>query len=291
MAVPPSPHQLIERLAQESRWRPGRVGEPFPEHPLQPDRWRIEDGRFALRTGTGYAFHYAAGEGVTVEQDRSADPAELELWLNGSVYAAVACLNGLYPIHASAVAHDGRVHAFTGPSGAGKSTLVAGLGRRGYPLFCDDTLLLDLSGPDTIMALPGHKRLKLTDHGLALTASPAQSQVGAGTGKSYAMPPAGICREPLPLASLTFLEQGSPSSVAPVTGAERFSRLEDDHYTQQLFLGARRPALAELFALRARIAGAVTMARLVRPFTAEGFAKSLDLAETLITHYHKEQAP
>ena len=32
-----------------------------------------------------------------------------------------------------------------GSTGAGKSTLVAALTRRGLPMFCDDTLVMDLS--------------------------------------------------------------------------------------------------------------------------------------------------
>lgn len=286
----PSPHPMSERLAHEARWRAGPVGEPFPGRVLGPDRWMFEGGEFALRTGTGFAFHYVPGHGVTVEQDPDADPAELGLWLNGSVYAAIACLHGLYPIHASAVAHEGRVHAFTGASGAGKSTLVACLGQRGHPLFCDDTLLLDLSNPERILALPGHKRLKLTDHALALTGAAAEGPVGAGTGKSYAVPPGGICREALPLSSLTFLEEGDDCALAPISGAARFARLDDDHYTQQIYRGAQRPALADLFALRARIAGGIAMARLIRPLSDAGFAKSLDLAETVIFDTREEPA-
>ena len=247
-------------------------------------------GEFALRTGTGYAFHYLPGEGVTVEQEPCADPAELELWLNGSVYAAIACLHGLYPIHASAVAHGGWVHAFTGPSGAGKSTLVAGLGQRGLPLFCDDTLLIDLSDAAQIIALPGHKRLKLTDHALALSKATPIGPVGADTGKTYSAPPGGTVREPLPLAGLTFLEAGAACTIEPVMGAARFALLDDDHYTQQLYRAAQQPSLAALFALRARLATSVPMTRLVRPLSDDGFAKSLELAETVITSYSTELA-
>ncbi|MBS0477088.1 MAG: hypothetical protein JSR28_18315 [Proteobacteria bacterium] len=290
MAAPRTPAQTIALLKRETRLREGRVPPTIGDYPLRRDSHVFGGGQFGLRTDSGYAFHYVPGEGVTIERAVHADPAEQELWLNGSVYAAIACLNGLYPLHASAVAHDGRVHAFTGPSGAGKSTLVAGLGQRGLPLFCDDTMLLDLSDPDHVIALPGHKRLKLTDAALALTGAKPQAPVGAGVDKSYALPPGGAIGEPLPLAQLVFLETIAAARFEPLRGAERFARLGDDHYTQDFYAIARRPTQADLFALRARLARQVAMARLARPISAEGFAISLDLAESAVRSFGGENA-
>lgn len=275
-------------IARETRSQPGAVPKHLGGHEIPGGNRLFALGQFVLHTGTGFGFHYRPGIGVSYTVDPGADPAELELWLYGSVYAAIACLNGLYPVHASAIADNGRVHAFTGPSGAGKSTLVAGLGRRGYPLFCDDTLLLDLSDPGRIVALPGHKRLKLTDHALALAGAEVLGPVGSGTGKSYAAPAAGSLREPLDLASLTFLEQGAEAVLDPISGAARFARLDDDHYTQQLYFDAQAPTRAMMFALRSRLAQHLAMARLVRPFSGEGFAKSLDLAEAAVRQFSKE---
>lgn len=277
-----SPAQIMQLMRRETRLRPGAVPDRLGAEPVPDGARRFFEGQFILRTGTGYAFHYLPGAGVAVERSSLADPAEQDLWLLGSVYAAIACLNGLYPLHASAVATAGRVHAFTGPSGAGKSTLVAGLGARGLPLFCDDTLLLVLDDPARIVALPGHKRLKLTDSALALSGAAPTGPVGSDTGKSYAAPPAGALHEPLELASLTYLEQADQIALTPIAGAERFARLEDDHYTQALYLEAQQPSHAELFALRARLAGHIAMARLTRPFSPEAFANSVDLAETAI---------
>lgn len=272
-------------MARETRWHRGEVPRLIEGQEVGEDQRLFAGGQFALRTDSGYAFHYVPGAGVTVDQAPTADPAELELWLGGSVYAAVACLNGLYPFHASAVAHDGLVHAFSGPSGAGKSTLVAGLGQRGLALFCDDTMLLDLSDPARPWVLPGHKRLKLADAALALTGAEALTPVGSDTGKSYAAPPAGTVGHPLALASLTFLEVADDAGIEPIPGAQRIVRLDDDHYTQHFYHAARRPGRAELFALRTRLAAQVEMAVFRRPFDAEAFAKSLDLAEGMIRNF------
>lgn len=265
-------------LARETVWRHGPVPAQLAGIAVPPGYRLIAEGCYLQRCESGYGYFHAPGEGIVIERPPGADPDEEVLWLNGSVYAAVASLNGFLPLHASAVAHEGRVFAFTGPSGAGKSTLAAGLGRHGFPLFCDDTLLIDLHSTAGLLAMPGHKRLKLLPDSLALAGAEAEQPVGADTGKYYARPAAGIVNQPLPLDSLIFIEPGATPQWDKISGAERFVRLDIDHYTQEIFHQAVRPSRQEQFSLRARLAGALVMARLVRPVSPAGFAASLDLA-------------
>lgn len=270
-------------LAREARVTYGAV-------PRELDGVRVGEGErylsgdaFLLRTGDDLSYFYRKGCGVTVERGPNFDPRDEALWLNGSVYAALASINGFKPIHASAVAHKGQVYAFTGPSGSGKSTLVAALGSRGFPMFCDDTLVLDISDPSGIICLPGHKRLKLTAEALAFTGALCEEEVGALVDKFYARPAAGSVDVPLPLAELIFLEEGPAIALEPVTGAQRFARLQDDHYTAELFELAQRANPASQFALQARLASQIAMARLTRPWDATGFAESVALAASHIT--------
>ena len=105
--------------------RPGPVPLSLAGHAVTPGHDLIAEGQYLLRSASGYGYHYRPGVGITVEQPAcNADPDEEFLWLNGSVYAAVACLNGLYPLHASAVEYDGRVFAFTGPAADNSSSSV-----------------------------------------------------------------------------------------------------------------------------------------------------------------------
>lgn len=291
MAATRSPADSMALMARETRWHYGPVPRELGGQPIPADSRLFAQGQFVLRTLSGYGYHYVPGEGITIEQPEAGDPEEEALWLSGSVYAAAACLNGFFPLHASAIAHQGQVMAFTGATGAGKSTLVAALGQRGWPMFCDDTLLLDLADPDRIMALPGHKRLKLTAEALAMLGIAAEQPVGADTGKSYAAPPAGDWCEPLPLTVLVFLEDGEEPNWLEVAGAARFARLADDHYTRELYLEAQRPDRASQFGLRSRLAGQIAMARLVRPRSAASFAASLDLAEARLQEMGREFQP
>lgn len=273
-------HPAVALMARETRLREGKVDCEIGGVAVAPGKqWLHEDG-FVLRTPSELRFRYAKGQGVTVERPDGWDPAEEYLWLNGSVYAAIACINGLYPIHASAVALNGQVFAFTGPSGAGKSTLVAELTRRGLPLFCDDTLILDLSDPARVVCLPGHKRLKLWPDALALTGATASGQVMASIPKYYAQPAGGTVVDVLPLAELCFLEEGAPARIEPLRGAEKLVRLQDDHYTTDLFLAASRPDRAARFAQLANFARVINLTRFVRPRDSARFALDVELVES-----------
>jgi len=276
MRMARSAAQLL--MERETRVRYGPVPHLLAGAAIEPGRSRIERDCFLLHTEGGLRYLYMRGEGITIDREGAVDAAEERLWLNGSVYAAVACINGLVPIHASAVAHGRRVFAFTGPSGAGKSTLVAGLGRRGLPMFCDDTLILDLSEPERIICLPGHKRLKLTAAAVELTGAEPAEPVGCDIDKFFAEPPAGDVAEPLPLAELLFLEAGEPARIEPLTASERFVRTDDEHYTAYLFAAARRFDRVEQFAHRARLARQLPMARFVRPWDIDRFDEGVGLA-------------
>jgi hypothetical protein len=265
-------------MQRETAVHYGPVPHSLSGEPLAEMSWQMLGGAFLLRGEGEHYFLYRKGDGVTVERGPDADVSEESLWLNGSVYAAVASLNGLLPIHASAVAHDGRVFAFSGPAGAGKSTLVAALGRHGLPLFCDDTLVLDLSDPERIVCLPGHKRLKLRPDAIGLTGAMPQEKVSKTVDKHYALPATGEVGVALPLGELIFLEERPEPAIMPITGAERLVRLQDDHYTARLFDSARKFDRAAQFAHLARLARQIAMARFVRPLDRDRFDEGVALA-------------
>jgi hypothetical protein len=232
---------------------------------VQPGRWALSGGEYLLRTERELRFHYRQGSGVRLAIRPGCSEGEIELWRNGSVYSAIAAINGLVPLHASAIAQDGEVTAFTGPAGSGKSTLIAALSALGYAMFCDDTLVLNLDSSTPILALPGHKRLKLTEEALALTGTQREGPVAPDLEKFYARPISGAIERPLPLRKLVYLEFGDALALLPVEGAEKLRRLGDEHYTTALQDAAVEQDRSRIFARRSRLAGEVEMYRLVRP--------------------------
>jgi len=280
----------MELMAHEMQVRPGPVPDGLDGAVVGPGQHLLIGDEFLLRE-PDFAFHYRRGSGVTVARTGAAEAGEEALFLSGSVYAAVACINGLMPIHASAVAVGGKVVAFTGQAGAGKSTLAAALSQLGLPLFCDDTLLLApgslsavaASAGDAVTCLPGHKRMKLWPDAAELTGSVALDEVSASYRKVYVTPGGGDVAKPLPLGALLFLEvgqAGEEARIVPLTGGEKIARLDDDHYTRTMFDSATRHGRHERFVLQARIAREVTMARFVRGLNREQFWSS--------THYLAE---
>lgn len=265
-------------IEREMRVTYGDAPKTLRDEPLAEMSWQMLGDSFLLRGEGHHYFHYRKGEGITVDRGPDADLSEESLWLDGSVYAAVASINGLLPIHASAVAHNGSVFAFTGPAGAGKSTLVAALGKLGLPMFCDDTLVLDLSDPARIVCLPGHKRLKLRPDAVNLTGTTPLEAVSKTVDKVYASPSGGDVSDPLPLGELVFLEEGDQAVIEPIIGAERFVRTEDDHQNAWLFAGARRFDPLAQFAHRARLAQQIRMARFSRPMDPSRFQGGVALA-------------
>jgi hypothetical protein len=69
------------------------------------------------------------------------DLAKSHLGLTGGLMG-VAYQRGLLPLHASAVVSGDTCFAFCGESGTGKSTLAVMLARAGYPLLCDDLVIV-----------------------------------------------------------------------------------------------------------------------------------------------------
>ena len=268
----PEPHPSVALMAREMRVRHGAVPRALGGHDVGRDRYFLAGDQYLMRAADGIAVHYRRGEGLTLELPAGADPRDVALWLNGSVYAAVASINGLLPIHASAVTWQGRIHAFSGPPGAGKSTLAAALGAEGMPLFCDDTLVLDLSGEGAVQCLPGHKRLKLWPEGAALAGAAPGEEVASHYPKRFAEPVAGTVEAVLPLAAIHFLEPGEESMFQSLPAGERIVRLQDDHYTTKLFERAGRLSRADRFAQLAGIAARVPMNRFVRPFDPKRFS-------------------
>ncbi len=265
-------------MERETRVFYGSVPHSLTEERLNEQNCQMRNDQFLLRGVGHHYFFYQKGRGITIERGPHADCSEETLWLNGSMHSAVASMNGFLPIHASAVAIEGRVFAFTGPAGAGKSTIVAALGELGLPMFCDDTLVLDLSHPDQIGCLPGHKRLKLTPEALRLTSALAEEKVSLTVEKYYARPSSGDVRVPLPLAQLIFLEEGLPITIEPIIGALRFLKIQDEHYTASLFAQASQFDRPQQFAHLTRLARQIPMANFVRPRDTRRFTDGVAFA-------------
>lgn len=275
MAVPAG----MARLQAEVGLSEGSVPASLPNALTVTPTYEISHDAFLLRLPRGLAFHYRRGAGTVYARTKDILDKEVRLFFDGSVYGAIAWLNGLVPLHASAVSHAGGIYAFTGVSGEGKSTLAAALAQRGLAVCSDDVLVLDLSDPGQVMALPGHRRLKLWADALLLTDRQSDDAVRPGLDKFYVADQIAFDGEPLPIHRLYVLESivNADPGIAPVIGADRFAALRSAYYRPQFC-----NAIAEqagYFAAASRLSAAVAISRFNRSRAPADFASSISMIE------------
>jgi hypothetical protein len=283
-------HEMVndpaDLMRQEMRIAHGTVPATIDNSFFSDESFMISSSEFIFETLGGVRFHYRVGKGLTVqmpaalhEQGKVLADTDFELFLWGTVFGAVAWLNGLLPLHASAVDIGGRIAAFTADSGGGKSTLAAGLSRLGLPHVCDDTLVISVA--DRIVGMPDGKPLKLWEDALALTSSEPVRPVESMPGKHYAQP-ALKAAGPLPLTDLYFLEKGESVSVEPVLGAEKLSLLPWALYRNFVHAARGDRTAHERFLLR--FCGEVRFWKLRRPFDSRSFPEDLLKIKEIISH-------
>lgn len=134
-------------------------------------------------------------------------------FVTGQVLPFACALQGLEPLHASAVEVGGRAVALLGRSGAGKSTMAANLVADGAGFITDDVLALEVPAEGgSPVAYTGPRIAKFRHEGLALLAVPPSTTPG----------PDGLVLErydaiagPVPLGATVFLRPdpdiGEPS--------------------------------------------------------------------------------
>lgn len=113
---------------------------------------------------------------------------------------------GTEVLHASAVAGSAGVAALCGASGTGKSTIAVALARRGYAIWADDAVAVDMAEPEpTAIPLPFTVRLR-ADSARFLGASGER-----GTSAAVDL----VDAQPAPVAALCMLRR-NPDATATV---------------------------------------------------------------------------
>jgi hypothetical protein len=92
----------------------------------------------------------AADSGVVAIPEAGVSRALVEDAYHRNVLPLVLQLRGHEVLHASAVSSESGLIVLCGVSGAGKSTFAYGLSQRGYPVWADDAVALDVDGDDAI---------------------------------------------------------------------------------------------------------------------------------------------
>jgi hypothetical protein len=179
--------------------------------------------------GAYFAFFYSDGPCFVIDRDGRqlwADWPEgyaiedAATYLVGPVLGFVLRLQGITPLHASAIALDDRAIALVGMPGAGKSTTAAAFAHLGFAVLSDDVVALE-DCRDRFLVAPGYPRVNLWPDSVRtlLGSEQALPRITPTWEKHYLPLNEGGRRfqsEKLPLGAVYFLGERDPGSRAPV---------------------------------------------------------------------------
>ena len=238
----------VSQLRAVSTWR---------HHWTEADETQLS----IAKTRTGWLFRFpeqsdfainAGGDQITVTARKDTDASTLRHQLLDQVLPRLMSLRGRISLHASAVQSPHGSLLFVGQSGAGKSSIGTYLHQQGWPLLCDDSVILQHTH-DTIEVLPAYPGARLyPDSPIAarLAIRPSQPAI-ASSGKLRFALGASNNGQAQALAHILLLP-GTPASQAttpllnPVTGTEAVIALLDasfqfdvsDHDHMSRYFGA-----------------------------------------------------
>ncbi|KLI63327.1 hypothetical protein [Aurantiacibacter marinus] len=249
---------------------------------------------FLLHLPAGASFHVSGGKHISYARNGASD-RDVALFLLGSAWGALCYQRGLLPLHASAVMHEGKVHAFTGQSGAGKSTLAAGLSVAGLDFFTDDVLIIDPADirGSTARCFAGQKDMKLWEDALQLTGVESSGRVRdqPDFNKHFALPATTEEKGSGDLVSLTILKNENvrrdrdPIEIEKVRGAQALKHLRESIYRMRF--GSAIMGRQKLFTALGQLIAAVHVQTFDRSMLKPQFENSSAAMRDWIKGYGK----
>ena len=253
---------------------------PPPDAPEILPAVRVDADHFWMDVPRVGRFLVRNGREMIVELCPDAPDGDVRAYLLGSAMGALLQQRGLLPLHASAVAVDGRAVAFIAPAGSGKSTIAMHLQHRGHRVICDDICAVEV-GDGVARLRPGLRNLKLWRASLgAIARSPDGLEAVLADMDKYRVPVDAPAEDRVfDVAAVVLLGWGEEPAVAPLPGAEAVGALIANTFRGQLVAPMGRQAAhwrqcLDLF-------NAAGVHRLVRPRALDRLAEASALVERL----------
>ncbi|WP_246943851.1 HPr kinase/phosphorylase [Bacillus pinisoli] len=186
-------------------------------------------------------FQINDGKEITVSPFEGANEDIIQLYTLGSCFGALLLQRGIYPLHGSAIAIDGKAYAIVGESGAGKSTLASAFMEKGYSLLSDDVIAVTFDKENQPIVIPSYPQQKLWQQSLdALGFSNDQLKPIYGRENKFCKPiNEGFYDSPLPLGGIFELIKSDKLSskmiqIQPIIGLMQLQKLYTHTYRQIL---------------------------------------------------------
>ncbi len=247
------------------------TGRPADAVHLPRGLWRSGD-RWGVTIDGVAAFEARGGRELLVDPAPGADPAQLRLYLLGTMLGAAMMQRGHLVLHGNAVRIGDACAVVVGHSGAGKSTLAAEFAARGLPVLSDDVVPIDASGH----ALPGRPRIHLWSDALArLGVDPGRLERVHHHHDKFVLP-LDDAVEPVPVRWIYVLERhaGQELALLPVRGAGTYPLLHEHTYRREFVTGAE--ASREHLRQCAALTRTARLSRVLRPATTMTAAATAD---------------
>jgi hypothetical protein len=260
----------------------GQIERPLPETDQTGSYFHSAGEEAYLFWDEVGAFLVREGKEIVVDALPGVKEQVLRLPLLGTVLSAAIQQRGFLPLHASAVAIDGRAVAFLGPRGAGKSTMAAALYARGHDLISDDSVVVDIAGSAPPLVMPGFPQLKLFPAAAAKLGYDIQAlprlipnfeKRSCRADRFY--------REAIPLHRIYVLDRGPVIEIEPLGSQEAIIKLISQSYVARVFKESLKGVLASLHLSQCvEIVNNVSICRLKRDFSLlelDDVARSVEL--------------
>lgn len=173
--------------------------------------WQIAGRQFLLTIPGIARFLLTDGRHIAVAPDPAGDPADIPIFILGTVLGILLHQRGQIVLHASAVRVNGKAVLFCGRSGSGKSTLAAALAKRGFPVMTDDVGAISIAANAAPTVHPDGRHLKLWAQAIdQLDLAGSRGDRVRNRLEKYYVAPDRVFDQALPLAAIYVLREARP---------------------------------------------------------------------------------
>lgn len=193
--------------------------------------WQLNQNEFALHIDKVGSFYATNGNEIEYAPAENVTQAEVELYLNGSVYGAILHQRKILPLHGSSFVWNKQGILLCGESGAGKSSITTAFCMCGADFLTDDVtpIVFDDNIPQI---MPLSDRIKLWDDSLNQLNITSHSFTAISPGKEKFYYPLKGAQHNYQINQIFIIETTENTTIEAtnLTGLELFTSLRNEIY-------------------------------------------------------------
>lgn len=280
------PIPSTEGLVNPIRLSFGKVPDQLKNSPTETKPFSIfNEGEFLYHIPEIAKYYISEGKEIIIEA-LSENLTEVLLFFYSNALAAVLFQRNLIPFHASGVKiNENQIVLFPAPSRTGKSTTAIFLEKKGYPIFSDDTVLLEVI-EGKCYATPSYPIMRLWENSIEASDQyetedgyelrPGMNKFGISLGEKFS-------HQKMEVAALVFLNSHTDAlSVDKLKTKDVFLHLANNVYRKQWIAGMKKQM--QQFQLISSISQAIPAYLAHRPKSENSFNAFSDAIEQQVIH-------